>query len=226
MRVDYQKLRGNVKQFLTSPASEAVWKEFENSVLFNLVVSILVLPIGLLLICTIVLARIGFDIIVGILKSFITLEVFRNQRKKLQNDPDGVVPMLVAGIIIGPDGHGVVLGTFSKEGQSDLAILGRRAIEFGKIYAEGAMADGDEVIANMLAEDSYIPGRRRLVPASHSDGREMLVFDMEIDTKQAFSADGVVWVACVAPRKEIVDGEPVRGEIVQIPWHVVVSAIR
>lgn len=226
MKLDYDQLRFNVQQYLASPASERVWKEFENSVLFNVVGSFILFIIAAVLVCTIVFARIGFDMMRGLFKSFITLEVFRNQRKKLQGEPDRIIPLVAAGIILGRQGHGLVLGSFSPKSKCDLALIGRKSTELSKLYTDGSKLDFDQPMLSILRDDTYIHNRRRAIPYSHSEGSDLVMFDIELEPNDAFLADDVVWVACVATTNEGgVDGEPPRGAIVQIPWSVAASAM-
>ena len=226
MHLDSDKFESNVRDFLASPEAEEFWEEAENSVLFNVVASLIMLPIGLILVCTIILAKIGILMIWGILKSFLTLEVFQDQRKKLKSQPEKLVPLINAGIIIGPRGHGLVLGSFSRTAQEDMSLLGQISQTFGDFYTEGSDADSDEPVVSLLRDDVYVPGRRRTVPRSHSAGRDLVLFDMEIKVENAEMIDDVVWVACVATReKPLEEGEPPRGSIIQIPWWVVGDAV-
>lgn len=226
MQLNYDKLESNIRQYLDSPEAEEVWEEAENSVLFNVVSSLILLPIGLILVCTIILAKVGILMIWGILKSFLTLEVFQDQRKKLKSQPDKLVPMINAGIIIGPHGHGLVVGSFSRKTQQELPLLGKASRMYANLYSEGSEKDSDEPMVSLVQDDVYRPGRRRAVPKSHSGGRELVLFDMEIKVENAEMIDEVVWVACVATKeKPLEEGEPPRGSIIQIPWSVVASAV-
>ena len=139
---------------------------------------------------------------------------------------DAFQPLITAGIIIGPHGHGLVLGTFSRDAQENLMTLGHVAKEMAELYSVGAVEIPDEPVVSLLQDNAYRSGRRRMVPRSHSDGRELLLFDMEIDRDATRFADGVVWIACVATKSEpLGKGAPPRGDIVQIPWRVVASAV-
>ena len=104
--------------------------------------------------------------------------------------------------------------------------IGRKASELGKLYAEGSDLHSDQPMLSVLREDTYVPNRRRAVLASHSEGRDLVMFDLEMDTDKACFVDGVVWVACVATTSEgNAGGEPLRGNILQIPWSVGASAV-
>lgn len=227
MTVNYDRLESDVRHYLSSPESEDIWDKLANSVLMNVVGSLFMLPVALILVCTIIFAKIGILMFWGLLKSFFTLEVFRDQRRKLMDQRDAFQPLITAGIIIGPHGYGLVLGTFSRDAQEDLMTLGHVAKEMAELYSVGGGGEiTDEPMVSLLQDDAYRSGRRRMVPRSYSDGRELLLFDMEIDRNAAHFADGVIWIACVATKSEPLEkSAPPRGDIVQIPWRVVSSAV-
>jgi len=117
-----------------------------------------------------------------------------------------------------------VLGSFSREVQQDLGLLGRVSQRLGELYTEGSERESDRETVSLLRDDIYRAGRRRVVPKSHSEGRDLVLFDMEVDVSNVHSADDVVWIACVATmEKEGKDDGPPRGSIVQIPWTAVSS---
>jgi|SaaInlStandDraft_1057018.scaffolds.fasta_scaffold52508_2 hypothetical protein len=231
MVIDQNLLDSSVIQYLKSDCGQAHLAEMENSILFNVIGSLIMIPIALLLICTIFLAKIGALMLWGVIQSFLTGEVFRDQRKLLLKNEERIRPLILSTIIIGPDGHGLVLGTFSKTSQQKTDVLSRKAREFADMYAESFPSSTDEEMSEMLKEDSYSPGRRRVVPESHSAGESLILFDMELNLDEAkLSHDGQTqevsgWVAGVTtfdPEKKV---EEQRDGIVQIPWEVVAGAV-
>jgi hypothetical protein len=225
MRIDCKILNARIRAFLKSPDAKPVWDELTNSVLFNVVASFFMAMIGLILLCTIVLTKVGFEMLKGILLSFVTLEVFRDPKKELQAHPERLQPLVLASVIAAPNGHGLMLGSLSARTQSNGDFLARKAGELADIYTEGSSEDEDE-ITKLLRDDVYVPNRRRQVPASHSEGHDLLLFDMEFDAENIhFSPDETGWVAAVATVKQDEEAGPPRGCVVQIPWRVVAAAV-
>jgi hypothetical protein len=226
MKLNDDKLQTNVQRYLASPAAERVWDEFENSVLFNVIASFFFLLLAIVLLCTIVFARIGFELIKGIGKSFISGEIFQDRRKLLQSQPDQIKPVITAGIIIGPQGHALVLGSFSRQTEQELTSIGKISSELGKLYTQGSHFKDDQPMLTLLKDDVYIKNRRRAVLESHSEGLDLLMFDLELKPNEAHLADGVMWVACVAEEdEEQAELKRRSGHIIQIPWKVVASAV-
>ncbi len=226
MQLDYQKLRNSTQQFLSSPASAPVWEEFENSVLFNLVGTMLMSVVGFVLLFTIIFTKLGFDILRGMFLSVVTLEVFRNQRKELQRHPEKIFPILAASIIVGPQGHGLILGTLDGKTQQDLALLARKAKELSALYIDGTSDSADQSLYAMLRDDTYHPQRRRQLPKSHAEGHELLLFDVEIDERKVILTDDeCVWVVCVATENGVDEEGGPRGDIIQIPSAVAEPAL-
>lgn len=228
MELKYDVLQERAGRYVRSPQFAAVCDELENSVLFNVVGTFIVIPIALLLICTIVFARIGFKIMYGTVMSVVTLDVFRDQRKLLQQHPERFTPLIAAGIIVGPRGHGLVLGSLDPETQTDLDLLERKALELARLYTGDQVPrnDADEEVLSILRQDAFTPDRRRRVPETHAEGHELLMFDLKIDEAESFTShSGSLFLAClVTTEKPFRDGEP-RGSIVQIPWKVVAPAV-
>ncbi|WP_417851376.1 hypothetical protein [Thalassoglobus sp.] len=197
-----------------------------NSVLFNVIGSLIMIPIALILICTLILAKLGAQLLWAILQSFFTGEVFRDQRKLLLQDEARIRPLILGAIILGPHGHGLVLGTFLRKSQQETTLLGLKAMEFASLYKSDTPSAEDKEMFEMLRQDAYIPGRRRVVPESHSGGHELVLFDIELDPEKAIVTDRKFgWVAAVTtldPEKEVEDQ---RDAIIQIPWDVVADAV-
>jgi hypothetical protein len=226
MKLNPQRLEANVREYLDSDESERVWQEFGNPVLFNVIGTVLGLIIGLVLVCTIYFAWTGLKLAGAALRSFLTLEVFRDQQLELRNHPERITPLITAGIIIGPRGHGLALGSFVPETQAELTFLGRKARELADLYREGSERDADQPMVDLMRDDTYRLHRRRQVPASHAEGRSLVMFDGEIDMDKAFAVDETVWIACVTTTNlNQEDATPPGGEIIQIPWSVPKSAV-
>lgn len=225
MRINYEVLNAKVREYLKGPDAKPVWDELTNSVLFNIIGSFFMAIIGLILLCTIVLTKVGFEMLKGIFLSFVTLEVFRDPKQEFQLHPERLQPLVLASIIAAPSGHGLMLGSLSARTQSDGDFLARKAGELADIYTEGSSDDEDE-ITKLLRDDAYIPNRRRQVPASHSEGHDLLLFDMEFDAEKIhLSADETGWIAAVATVQQSEEAGPPRGCVVQIPWKAVAAAV-
>ena len=232
MRINTKILKARFRKYIDGPDSKQIWEELTNSVLFNIVGSLILIVLALILICTVILTWTGIKLLFAMIKSFLTLEVFRDPRREYLENPDRLRPLIVASIITGPSGHGLMLGTMSDETQGDAPFLARKAAEFADIYLDES-GDGEGDFFDLLRDDTYHPYRRRAVPASHSEGHNLVLFDMQYNKDEIhFAQDDSAWLAAVItidePKtdgKDAPPNDPPPGRIVQIPWEVVENAV-
>ncbi len=230
MRVDLDDFERRVRDFLASPKAAKVWGELTNTVLFNVIVLFCMIPVALLLCCTIVLTKFGFELLCELVGSLLTLKVFQNPRRELERHPERIQPLLLATIVIGPEWHGMLLGSSCRKTQSDLEFLRRKANEFAEIYANGSEAK-DGKLFTLIRDDLYVGDRRRMVPTSHSEGCELYIFDIKLERKEIYMANDLSgWVAAIGVRFE--ESQSVTNEkptpfrnVEQIPWNVVEDSV-
>ena len=121
---------------------------------------------------------------------------------------------MVSPIISGSENYALVLGSFDDESQVDMAFLGRKAIEIGLLYTNGAADPRDADFYAELRQDKYRSNRRRPVPAANSEGRNLTMFDIKLDYKQCWDTSDGIFAVCAAATEE--DG----GHITQLPANV------
>lgn len=213
MNVDPSQFQSNVLQYLQSSAGKKKIEEFTCPLGLQLVLAAFVIPIALIMMLTVVKAASGFKLLRDIVVS-----LFTDDAKKLRNNPTELRPLITCGIIVGPQGHGLVLGSFVEETQADLAFLAHKAYVLGKLYGTGPTSPDEEPMFKLLRQDNYVPSRRRLVLEPLAEGRELYLFDMELKMGEAWVAPtGTKMFACLARRDS--------GSINQIPWQVVGNAL-
>ncbi|MCA9246193.1 MAG: hypothetical protein KDA42_03730 [Planctomycetales bacterium] len=226
MRLDYDRMDRQFRKYLETPQSEPVWEAVTNSVLFNIVAFAILLPVGLLLICTIVFVKIGASLVYASVAGFVTLEVFRNDRKRLEKHPEEIVPIVLASIIGSRADKGLFLGSFSRSVQEDVNFLARKAKEFGELYVGAIQPGAHEELVELLNDDVYIGSRRRVVPVASAEGRQLILFDVSFNRRDLhFARDDTVWIATAAMVKNRGGNDVPQGQIVQIPWSVVAEAV-
>jgi len=232
MQINTRILNSQFRQYIDGPRSKATWDELTNSVRFNVLGQLFFVPIALILICTLILAWTGIKMLYDIVKSFVTLEVFRDPRSEYQDHPERLRALILSSIITGRHGHGIMLGTLSEDVQTDAPFLARKAAEFGQIYIDEA-GNGAGPFFDLLRDDVFHYYRRRTVPASHSEGRNLILFDMEYEIDEVyFSPTAGTWVAAAitinepsATEKDTNPNDPPEGRIVQIPWNVLAYSV-
>src|SRR5688572_31653162 len=105
--IDETRLRQNVLAFLRSPAAESVYEELEIPWWLCLIGAIILFIAGLCMLPTIIWTLAGLQA----LWSVIRLEQFKPLWDDPRKKPEALVPLICAGIIIGPDQkHALVLG--------------------------------------------------------------------------------------------------------------------
>ncbi|MCG8583976.1 MAG: hypothetical protein MI757_04605 [Pirellulales bacterium] len=228
MKLEYARLRRDVSAYLQSPESADVWKPTGHGVIFNLGLLMVLWTAGLLMMCTIILILPGLKLLRAVLVSLFTLRAFRSTRSVLPKQPERLRPILAASVIVGPSGFGLVLGALSDRTQENLDLLARKASEMADLYLEGDLKGESAAVVKMLHDDAYNVNRRRLVPDSHSEGHDLLLFDIEIDHEEVYFSssddDACGWVLCVVTDES--QGIKPTGKIRQLPWHVAESSIQ
>jgi len=232
MQINTKTMNIRVREYIAGPDSKRVWEILVNSILFNVLCSLFLIPVALILTCSLILAREGIMMLFRIIRSFITLEVFRDPRREYLENSERIRPLILSSIISGPNRHALMLGTLSDETQRDTSFLQQKAAEFGDIYLDESSDECGELF-DMLRDDDFQFFRRRSVPASHSEGRDLILFDITYRKDELhLSEDNGVWLAAVLTIDNKDDGEeqtdsndPPPGRIVQIPWKIVEDSI-
>ncbi|MBX6316063.1 MAG: hypothetical protein IRY99_24595 [Isosphaeraceae bacterium] len=87
--------------------------------------------------------------------------------------------------------------------------------QLGELYVHGPTTADDEPMVKLLRDDIYRRNRRRRVPEPQAEGRELYLFDLQIDEQEiGLGPSGGILVACLATRGD-------DGVIKQIPWAAV-----
>jgi hypothetical protein len=135
--------------------------------------------------------------------------------------PERLVPLIAHGIIIGPDRkHALALGTFLPTSEYSVDWLAKQAAWLGQVYAMPEPPGEFRALWELLRDDSFRPYRRRRVPEPDAGGKELYLFDVEIDPSQAIDTPHrTILFAFVADPGE-------KGEIMQLPWSVTQGAVR
>lgn len=132
----------------------------------------------------------------------------RSLRKQIKANLDTLEVIPACGIIIGPTGASLVLGSFSP---IDLKLLASLARQFAELYSDGSDDTREAAMLKLLRDDVYQPNRRRRVPVHDADGHELFLFDTYLDVDECQRvAGGVMLGLAVTP------GES--GVHVQVPW--------
>lgn len=217
MRIDHPKLRSLVARYLRTPESEPVYDEFEVPPALSAALTFVALVAGSVLVPTLIGTRFGLKLIGFAIRG----EAFDSRGKHLRAEPDRLRPLIAHGIIIGPSGHGLVLGSFDTRVEANTEFLAERAALLAHLYAEGSDAPDDQAALALMRDDNYRRNRRRPVPEPQAQGRSLTLFDIKIDPEQiGVGPGGGILVACVATGPD--DADPL---IVQIPWSVVADAV-
>lgn len=215
--INNEKLRRNVEKFLQSPEGSEILDEFDTPWWLCVIAAMILFIAGLFMVVSIIWAPAGFKA----LWSVIRLEQFSVLKRNPKDHPELLQPLICNGIIIGPDQrHALVLGTFTTPGQYSADWLARSAARFAEIYSSGTTHTDEQALLELLRDDTYQSGRRRVVPMSSSSGPELVLFDAEVNLRQGTMSplDSVLMAFVALP------GE--HGEFVQIPWKVVASAVQ
>jgi hypothetical protein len=222
--IDEAILRRNVLAFLRSPAAESVYEELEIPWWLCVIGAMIMLIAGLCMLPTIVWTLAGLQV----LWSVVRLEQFQPLWNHPRKNPEALIPLICAGIIIGPDGkHALALGTFLPPSKYSMDWLAKKALAFGDLYIAGeAETPADEPLLKLLQDDTYRPSRRRPVPEPHAEGAPLLLLDVEVSAQEGRETpyDVVLFAFVAEPSRKVDDGE--KGDIVNIPWAVVNEAVQ
>ena len=221
--IDETRLRQNVLAFLRSPAAEPVYEELEIPWWLCLIGAIILFIAGLCMLPTIIWTLAGLQA----LWSVIRLEQFKPLWDDPRKKPEALVPLICAGIIIGPDQkHALVLGTFLPPSKYSMDWLAKKASEFADLYIGGeAESPEDQPLLALLQDDVYRHSRRRPVPEPQAEGAPLYLFDVEVNPHEGRETplDVVLFAFVAEPGRKSEDGE--KGDIVNIPWRVVEDAV-
>jgi len=222
--IDETILRRNVLAFLRSPAAEPVYEELEIPWWLCLIGAVIMLIAGMCMLPTVVWTLAGLQALWSVAR----LEQFQPLWNHPRNKPEALIPLICAGIIIGPDGkHALALGTFLPPSKYSMDWVAKKALAFGDLYITGeAETPADEPLLKLLRDDTYRPSRRRPVPEPHAEGAPLLLFDVEVTAQEGRETpyDVVLFAFVAEPGRKADDGE--RGDIVNIPWRVVDEGVQ
>lgn len=217
MRIDRQRLQQCVAHYLNHPASERVFLYLQADVLVCLGVSLFSFCGGLILLATILGTLAGLRMIwYGL-----TLRNLVNDPGwQLRGHKERIQPLIAPGIIIGPSGHALLLGTFDPRAQDQIDWLCTVALELSGLYKHGAVSDVDQPLVELLRNDQFQEYRRRKLPEPRAAGMDLLLFDIHVDQSiVGFAGDGYPVFACLATAGD-------EGGIIQIPWEVIAPAVQ
>lgn len=210
LSIDFAALRANVDNYLRGPGKQRL-----DDLGLPGAVTAVVWLLGLVVAIVQLLSIVWFSLGLKTLQVLFTPGAFTHPGNKLAAHPELLQPIVLAGIIKGPSGHALALGSFDPATQSDFELLADKARELGQLYSQGSTDPRDAEMVTLLKDDVYRPDRRRKVPARHAAGRDLTLFDVEIGSNwQHGEAYGGVFYLFAAARDE--DG----GGIVQLPWNL------
>ncbi|MCI0359850.1 MAG: hypothetical protein L0211_15340 [Planctomycetaceae bacterium] len=216
IQIDDARLRANLLAYLRTPAAEPIFEEFDTPWWACLIGVAILATIACCMLPTIIWTLDGLKALWSVLK----LEPLAELSKSVRDDPESLVPLVVHGVIIGPDQkHALGLGTFLTAEEYSVDWLASQAERMGKLYKTDSPPAQDRPLWELLRDDNYRPYRRRRVPEPFAEGQEFYLFDVEVDPSEGAALPGVaVLFAMVATSGE-------KGEIKQLPWAVTQGAV-
>jgi len=205
MRIDPINLRIVFDKFISTPQG----KEWLDCIglpgWLLLCVSALQTFVGGLLLFTIVFLPRGIQWIA----SGITFRPYRTGlRKQIHQDLDTLRIIPACGIIMGPSGASLVLGSYSSIQLDELAEL---ANLWGELYSDGSERQEDSELLKLLRDDVYQDKRRRAVPAVNARGHELYLFDTHVQMDEISVSAGAVTMVLATTLGP-------SGAHVQLPW--------
>jgi hypothetical protein len=215
MNINRPTLNRRVAIFLRSPGAGPIFDEIETSFALRLIATAIGLVFAFVAMLTIVWIPRGVRALWGILQGCTLHDPWGHLRR----EPEGLYPLIAYGIIIGPQGYGLVLGTFDEKVEREPEFLASKSCELARLYAKGGGNPHEEAIVELLQDDAYRRNRRRRLIEPQAERRALYLFDMHIDKDQAHRGprDSVL-VACVATPGD-------EGVIQQIPWRIVNDSV-
>src|SRR5262245_37606567 len=160
MQINRQVLNRRVADFLRSPGAGRVFDEIESSIDVRLIAAAIGIALACIAMATIVWLPRGARALWEILRGGVP----RDRWGHLRYEAVELIGLITYGIIIGPQGYGLVLGTFDERVEQETTFLALKARELARLYADGVDKLHDEEIARLLHDDAYRPNRRRRVP--------------------------------------------------------------
>lgn len=225
MYFDYSNYRKSVIQFIQSPDGYNLLKQILPGPLVGIIFALVALFFSFLAIFTIIWTKAGLETFFGLLKVIFTGEVFEDTRKTIQNEPKRLFPMLTIGIIIGPQGHGAVLGSFSPSDQKNFRLLREVAKELANLYTNGPKAPNEQAMYDVMKNDTFIPDRRRFVLEPFARGRKLVMFDVEQNVDETACSNDIVYSSFLVTNNDTPEEikkqkltKPPKGSIIQLPW--------
>jgi hypothetical protein len=213
MRVNYPQFNRQVGIYLRSRNGQAFFDSVEIPLWAILVLNAMGVVVGLVLLVSIVRSWQGLKTLWSILRG----KGVEDPWRQLRQQPELLRPLIGVGIIIGSQGHGLVLGTF--DDRIPLIFLVRKSKELASLYASGASSPHEEEIVELLQDDVFQNRRRRRVVAPQAEGRELYLFDMKLKLDELSAGPNEsVLIACVATTGE-------KGVIEQIPWDIAADSV-
>jgi hypothetical protein len=205
MQLDQSRVQDAFHEFLQSPEGKK-WIEEESGLVWLLaILSLVVAFIGLVLVCTVIFIVPGIKMMFGGLKFELVTSDLGVNLKKIGSRHR---LMLGHGIIAGPTGASLILGSFESSQTEQLDALAER---LANIYTEGSDDPDEAEVLKLLRSDKFHNNRRRRVPDALSNGRELWLFDISLKIEDTHYANDRIYIACLAT-------EGRRGTILQLPW--------
>lgn len=195
-------------------------------------------PLGLVLMLAVAAALIATGLL-SPLGFLILWKLWRRRRRnqavaRLQRKPERMQAVPAAGIIVGPAGH--ALSVAMLDAQPTVGAyreMTQFALRCGEIY--GGLEEGPEDLTALLQDDGYQLGRRRPVPAEHTNGHRYVFCDVMLDEdgdavladvgEDALSGPAVLFALALSPpvSKPKAPTEPHFGANVVLPSEVLAA---
>lgn len=204
------------RKFLDSPDGKKLIDDETVPLWLGLILAAGSVAVGCLMVPTIVKTAAGL----GLIWRGLTFHAMTSSSgPKIQSGRDKVRGLIGHVIIVGPAMRpnrqaALMLGSFEEVAPDKLARL---AESFGELYGASKAEKQLRPMQKLLKDDQFQENRRRPVPAAFSEGEQLYLFDIVLDTTQ-LSDDDQPLAACIAnPGKS--------GAILQVPWEAVASVV-
>ena len=206
MKIDPVNLRIVFDKFISTPQG----KEWLDSIglpgWLLLCVSALQAFLGWLLLFTII----GLPRGMRWIASGITFRPYRTGlRKQIHENLHTLRIIPACGIIIGPSGAGLVLGSYSPIELDELVELANR---WGELYSHGSERREESELLKLLRDDVYQDKRRRAVPAENARRHELYLFDTHVQMDEFSVSAGATTMVLATTFGS-------NGAHVQLPWN-------
>lgn len=212
MKIDPSDLRKSFDQFVATPEGKQWLDNMGLPGWVLLIASALQAFCGWLMLFTIIWLPRGLRWIV----SGVSFRPYRHGlRKNITEQLDQVQIIPARRIMVGPSGAALVLGSFSP---IESETLTRLATQFFKFYRDGSGKPRDQALVKLLLDDVFQFHRRRRVPEEHTDGLDLFLFDLRLDTDECDELVGHTILGLAAT-------PGLTGVHVQLPCNVVQRAL-